>query len=386
MRTAHRYAAAALFRATSLSSFLLEPSGMSGFSTMASTAREVAAEVSEKNVTFMAAGIAYNAFVSLAPLVLLLLFVASFVGGGLEARLVSLTHRSFPRPIAEAVARIFDDSASAGASLVGLVVVVWGTLKLFRGLDTAFSEIFETEGKNSFVDQLVDGVVVLVALVVAIVATVGASAAFATFADSVPYLGYVVPLLLVVGMMLAFLPMYYRFPDTDVDWNHVLPGVAFSAVGWAALQGLFQVYLVLKGNGSESFFGGVVVIVTWLYFSGIVLLIGAVITAVLAGDATGAPGGVGRGATSYETEREESMSRGEFADHLEALRAELTGRYEKPRSTLETERNDRYPQPAGDIEVVERSSSGENGEEWTVQFTWRAAPAEPAEEADERPE
>jgi membrane protein len=51
--------------------------------------RQVAAEFSEKNVSFMAAGIAYNAFVSLAPLLVLLLLVVSVVGGGLQQRLIT---------------------------------------------------------------------------------------------------------------------------------------------------------------------------------------------------------------------------------------------------------------------------------------------------------
>jgi membrane protein len=53
------------------------------------TGAQILAEVSEKNVPFMAAGIAYNAFVSLAPLLILLLLLASTTGAGLEDRLVA---------------------------------------------------------------------------------------------------------------------------------------------------------------------------------------------------------------------------------------------------------------------------------------------------------
>lgn len=344
---------------------------MGALSRLTDTTKQVGTEISEKNVTFMAAGIAYNAFVSLAPMLLLLLFVVSVFGGGLEGRIVALARSSLPGPIADVIARVFQDgSAVAGASVIGLVALVWGTLKIFRGLDTAFSEIYETEGQNSFVDQVRDGVVVLVALVVAIIATVGASSVFTTFSDTIPFLGYLTPVGLVVGLVIAFLPMYYRFPDTDVDWNHVLPGVFFAAIGWAVLQALFQVYLTFKGGGSGSFFGGVIVVVTWLYFSGVVLLVGAVINAVLGGYATGTPGGVGQGASSIETEREESMTRDEFDDYLREIREQVTGRHEAVYSTLDTEKKSRYPRPGGNIEVVEHSSSTDDGKEWTVQFRW----------------
>ncbi|MDS0294318.1 YihY/virulence factor BrkB family protein [Halogeometricum luteum] len=347
---------------------------MTSVSHIAETGKRVLTEASEKNVTFMAAGIAYNAFVSLAPMLLLLFFVVSVVGGGLEARIVDLAWTSLPRPIADVVAQIFlGESTVTGASLVGVVALVWGTLKIFRGLDTAFSEIYETTAENSFVDQLRDGAVVFVALVVAVVSIVGASSVFARFSDAVPFVGYLLPAGLVAGLVVAFLPMYYEFPDADVDWRNVLPGVVFAAVGWAALQALFQVYLTFKGGGSGSFFGGVIVVVTWLYFSGIVLLVGAVINAVVGGYATGTPGGVGTGATSWETEHEKSMTRDEFDDYLQGLRARTTGRYETSSSTLAPDdgRETREMRPEGAVEVKEHTVHADDEEELVVRCEWR---------------
>ena len=66
--------------------------------------KAVATEFSEKNVPFMAAGIAYNAFLSLVPILAVLLVVVSAVGGGLERRIVALAGRSLPGPIADVVA------------------------------------------------------------------------------------------------------------------------------------------------------------------------------------------------------------------------------------------------------------------------------------------
>ncbi|WP_137284725.1 YhjD/YihY/BrkB family envelope integrity protein [Halorussus salinisoli] len=336
--------------------------------------KRVYSDFSEKNVTFMAAGIAYNAFVSLAPMLLLLLLVVSAFGGGLEGRIVAVAGNWLPGPIANVVQQIFEgESSAAGASVVGLVVLVWGTLKIFRGLDTAFSEIYETENKNSFVDQLKDGLVVLVALVVAIVSTIGLTVAFSRFSDTIPFLGILTPLVLVAGLVLAFYPMYYRFPDTDVGLDDVLPGVVFAAVGWAALQGLFQVYLTFKDPGSGSFFGSVVLVVTYLYFSGLVLLLGAVINAVIGEHSSGQPGGVGRGATSYDTEREETLDRDELAAYLGDLRSELAGRYDGMRPTTDSDDGDRHPRPDGDVELVEHQTVDGDERRWTVTLQWDVA-------------
>ncbi|WP_458188133.1 YihY/virulence factor BrkB family protein [Haladaptatus sp. NG-WS-4] len=346
---------------------------MVALGTLWALAKRVVSDFSEKNVTFMAAGIAYNAFVSLAPLLLLLLFVVSVFGGGLEARIATVAGRWLPGPIANVVRDIFRESSSAtSVSFVGLVVLVWGTLKIFRGLDTAFSEIYETETKNSFLDQVVDSLVVLGSLIVAIVATVGVSAVFAWFSNTISFIGYLTPVVLVLGLVVAFFPIYYRFPDADVQTGDVLPGVVFAAVGWAALQGLFQVYLLLKDPGSGSFLGSIIVIVTYLYFSGLVLLLGAVINAVVGDHSSGSPGGVGRDATSFDTEETASLNRDELADYLRELREELCGRYEGVRSARTASDEVDHPRPAGDVELVEHSSVEDDTKQWAITLRWKA--------------
>jgi membrane protein len=355
--------------------------------------KRLASEFSEKNVSFMAGGIAYNALVSLAPLLILLLTFVSVGGGGLEDRLVGAVERSLPGPIADVVVQILSvETTATGASVVGLVVLVWGTLKIFRGLDTAFSEIYETEANNSFLDQVVDGVVVLVALAVSVVTTVAVSAVFAAFSEAVPFVGALTPLVLVAGLVLAFFPMYYRFPDADVGWRDVLPGTLFAALGWAALQAVFQVYLLFKGGGSESFFGGVLVVVTWLYFSGLVLLLGAVLNAVLGAHASGDPGGIGRGAASgtADVERSEPLARDELASYLRDRRKQLTGHYaemhptaeptetrhlagdEEVRELVGTLRRVRpVRSPDDEVEVIERSGRDGDGQVKSITLRWR---------------
>ncbi|MFC7139531.1 YihY/virulence factor BrkB family protein [Halosimplex aquaticum] len=328
-------------------------------------------DVSDKNVTFMAAGLAYNAFVSLAPLLLILFVVLNVVGGGLEARVVDAAQQYLPGPIAEVVSGLFSgDAGSGGASVIGLVVLVWGALKIFRGLDTAFSEIYETTAENSLVDKLRDGLVVLGALVVAVLATVGVSAAVALFADAIPVLSYVSPLVLLGGLVLAFFPMYYVFPDVDAGIWDVLPGAVFAAVGWAAFQALFQVYLSFSDPGSSSFFGGVIVVVTYLYFSALVLLVGAVINAVTGEHSSGRPGGVGRGAAKARTKRDQSLDRDQLDAYLRGLDERLTARYDAPDDGADA---DRPPRPDGPVHLVESVRDEADGQRWTVELSWRVS-------------
>ncbi|MFC4359011.1 YihY/virulence factor BrkB family protein [Halobium salinum] len=363
---------------------------MSSSSGVVSTAKAVKNEFSGKNVTFMAGSIAYNAFVSLVPLLVLLLLAATVFGGGeLDRRILALIEQNAPGAVASIVNTMLKSSGgAAGAGAVGLVTLVWGTLKIFRGLDTAFSEIYETVNENTFTEQIKDGLVVLVALVVAIVGTAAITAVFGVFSDTVPFLGFATPLVLVVGLVVAFLPMYYFFPDADVEVREVLPGTVFAAVGWAALQAVFQIYLSTTGKTDPSdVLSGIVILLTWLYFSGIILLLGAVVNAVIGDHSSGAAGGVGADSGFEESvgpdrRRDVRFTAGEAAPYLARLREDLTGRYEGMRPT--TDGGQARPRPAGEIALAEGAAEkaddeDEDGAErphWEIRIRYPYTPDE----------
>ena len=247
--------------------------------------RKVLDEFRAENVTFMAGSIAYQAFVSLLPLLVLVLLAVSTVGDEqVAAQVTSLTQSFLPRAARTLLGNALDESSgTTGASVIGVVTLLWGSLKIFRGLDTAFSDIYDTEAENSFVDQLIDGLVVFVTVGLAIAAAGVATTVFALF-EWIPFIGLLSPLLLVISLTIAFFPIYYLFPDMDVSPRETLPGVAVAAVGWTLLQALFQVYVSFSSKTSAyGILGAILLLLTWLYFAGLVLLLGAVVNAVIAG-------------------------------------------------------------------------------------------------------
>ena len=254
--------------------------------------RAVVRETRRENVSLLAASIAYSAFVSLLPLLAILLFVTLAIGREtLAERVIELTEGILV-PTAQGVLSdaLANASARAGASLVGAVTLLWGTLKVFRGLDVAFSEIYDTVEEDAFLDRLKDSLVVFVALAFAVIMAVAAGAVFAAF-ENHPLVAVLNPLLLIVGLSVSFFPIYYVFPDLDLSPREVLPGALLAAVGWTGLQTLFQLYVVLVDKQEVyGVLGGILLLLTWLYLSGFTLLVGGVVNAVLAGRAgTDAP-------------------------------------------------------------------------------------------------
>ena len=252
--------------------------------------RAIVTEFQEENISFMAGSIAYYAFVSMFPLLLLALLVASFVGGQAFADYVVQLTGQYLTPAAEDIVTksINQASNAASFSILGFAALLWSVLKVFRGIDVAFSSLYHSPGQNGIVDQVKDALVVLVGIAVAVVAMVAAGLVVA-FLPNLPYVGTLSFVFLIAALTVAFLPIYYVFPDTDVSVRDVLPGTVFAAIGWALLQGLFRVYTNYSSTGElYGAIGGVILLVTWLYFGALILLIGVAVNVVLAGESEAA--------------------------------------------------------------------------------------------------
>ncbi|WP_293032379.1 YhjD/YihY/BrkB family envelope integrity protein [Natronococcus sp.] len=323
-------------------------------------AKSVVAGIQEKNVPFMAASIAYHAFISLIPLLVLLFFLVSLLGDEqLAADVAATTEGVLPESGQIMLEDALTESpATAGASIIGLVTLVWGSLKIFRGLDTAFSEIYGTTAESSLLGEVRDGIIVLGAITLALVAASAATIAFAILPD-VPFLGLINPLLLIVGLSIAFMPMYYFFPKMEVTVREVLPGVAVAAVGWAALQSLFQVYVSLAADSeSGGAIGAILLLLTWLYFGGMILLVGAVVNATRSNEVA-----LGEDADDEVTVQKRKFDRSRrtnerLREELEQLRRERN----KLRQDLEAHRSRRYDleDRVGDLEGRVHTLEDEN--------------------------
>jgi membrane protein len=247
-----------------------------------SVLRAIVHEVRVENLPFMAGSIAYHAFVSLLPLLVLLVFaVSSLADATLTDRILTVVEvvvtPSGRGLVKDAIAA---ENPSRGVSLFGGAVLLWTTLRIFRGLDQAFSDLYESRPRNKILDQFGDGLVVLVAVAGAVIAA-GIVRSVVRFGPGL--VGSVFQTAFVVlGLSLALFPMFYLFPDVDVSVREVLPGAVFAAGGITVLESLFRLYVEVGGTArSYGILGGILVLLTWLYLVGLTVLMGAAVNAVL---------------------------------------------------------------------------------------------------------
>ncbi|WP_324759342.1 YihY/virulence factor BrkB family protein [Haloarcula sp. GH36] len=235
-------------------------------------------EVRTEKITFLAGSIAYHAFLSILPLLLLLLAILQQTRSiALRDSIVRIMQLVLTSQASDVIQQGLAQ-ADTSVSLLGVAILVWGALRIFRGLDTAFSDIYETERANTFVDQLGDGLLLLVTVALAIVGASVLGDLFAVSGDGL-LAGVLRGAVTTAGLFLVFYPMYYIFPDADCSFVEVVPGTAFAAVGIAVAQVVFTTFK--SGSAGGNLVASILVLLTWLYVVGLVILLGVVINAVL---------------------------------------------------------------------------------------------------------
>lgn len=240
----------------------------------------------EAGVAFTAAGVAYYALVALLPLlVLVFLALATLRGETVARRLVlgagELLSPTGRRLLREAVLSATGRVETAG---LGVAVLLWGGVRLFRALDTAFAQVYGTGGESTLAGELRDAAVALGAVVLAATAVAAGGAVLGSVADGSGLLGVllrtVVRLLVLVVLLV---PLYYVLPEPSVGVPEVLPGAVVAAGGWLLLRVAFDTYVGLAGgNALYGAFAGLVLFVSLLYVASLVVLVGATVNAVVA--------------------------------------------------------------------------------------------------------
>ena len=248
------------------------------------TVRNIVAVLRENFATLVAGSLAYSAFMSVIPLLTLALIVSSVSGQQWLIDRVLEMAESYVTPAAISLLEdaLQNASGRAAASIFSVLLLFWSGLRVFRGLDTAFSLFYNTTESLSFLQQIRDALVVLGMLAVAVIAAVGFGMLGRYFAF-LPAAWLLGPVLLVVPLVVVFLPIYYVFPNLELTVREVLPGVFLAAIGWAVLQSVFQLYTSYAGqNAVYGTIGAVLLVLTWLYVASLLLLVGIAVNVVLA--------------------------------------------------------------------------------------------------------
>ena len=247
-------------------------------------------EFSEDDCSTLASAIAYSAFFSIFPLLLAATAILGFVVSDPQTRndIMSSVYANMPASggfVSQTLQGVIEHRGSV--SVVAVLLLIVSGRGVFQSVVHALNRAFETPkergliGTTVLVFVLLFGVGLLLVLSILVTAIIQALASISVLGLG-PYKDTIIltPIQVVLSLLVSlamFELLYLAAPNTEQTWRDVLPGAIVAAILFEIAKLVF-VWYVKNFMGTDNVYGaigGVIVLLTWCYFSAMILLIGA---------------------------------------------------------------------------------------------------------------
>jgi membrane protein len=259
-------------------------------------ARRAVATMSERNLSLVAAGVAFYGLLSMAPAIAALAAIYGLVADPAAIRThLGLLEEVAPPAAYEAVlsqAQALDAARGrtlGWAGIIGLALSVWtarvGVGAMMTGVCIAYRE---PPSRGFLLDLAITWLLTLAMVVVAAVA-IGAVVVTPAVVALVPLPGFAEGAARVLRWPIALLAVMaalgalYRYgpPRSDARLSWITPGAVAATGLWLAASMAFSAYVTRFGAYNETYgtLGAVAALMTWLWIGALAALFGAALNA-----------------------------------------------------------------------------------------------------------
>jgi len=247
----------------------------------------------EDNTTLIAAALAYYFLLAVFPLLVVGFSIIpyfnispqdamDFFSSILPAEIASL----FQENIVGLV-----QTPRGGLLTAGIIGALWSASNGINAFIKSSNEAYDVEETRSFiVVRLISlGLTLgmIIAVVVAIILPVFGDVILQLF-SSITGISFGMEILLQVlrwvisiVVLTTLIMCLYRFaPNKKIPFKHIIPGALTASVLWQVISFGFSIYVSNFGNYSATYgsLGGIIVLMIWFYLTGLILMIGAMLT------------------------------------------------------------------------------------------------------------
>ena len=254
----------------------------------------------ENNVTMLASALAYSSFFAIPSVLIVATGLFTLIAGPQTiTNLIQHLHGVIP---GQATSLLSDSllraDAHPGTSLVmtilGFILAVWSVTGAMNAYMLAVNIAYERKDRRSFLKKRIVALkmaaVISVAFALVAVLTIFGPVVEHSIASRIGQAGRVLDIvwwiaqwpILLAGLLVAFATLLYLGPDVEQPkWRLLTPGSLVAAVLWIAASGLFAVYTATFASYNKTWgaLSAVIVMLTWLWISGMALLLAAEINA-----------------------------------------------------------------------------------------------------------
>ena len=250
-------------------------------------------EMLNDGIPGLAAQTAYYFFFSLFPLFLFLTPLLGVVGdeqktfGFIMQKLSGAIPADAFRMVSDVVRQVVFDKDAPGVASVGALLALWSGSNIFSSLMDALNRAYDVkETRPWWKTKIISVLAVVVAGVILVTATVILVGGEDVVNVIVGWIGLdgssrqiwavmQVPLavLMLIGLAWA---QFLILPNLRQNKWHALTGAVVATLLWIIVTLVFRLYVQSFGNYNKTYgaFGGIIVLLTWMYLSMLVLLAG----------------------------------------------------------------------------------------------------------------
>jgi membrane protein len=257
----------------------------------------------EDNAFKLSASLSYYTVFALGPLLIIVLSLAGMIYGKEAARgqlykdLSGLVEPEVALQIQQIIANAMHTHATTIGAIIGFIILFIGATGVFTEIQGSINFIWSVKAKPkkgwlkylgnrllSFSLVLGLGFLLLVSLVVNTLLTLLSTRLTKLFPHYTVYLFNVINMVVILTVITGLFAVIYKvLPDAIISWKDALIGAAFTALLF--LLGKFLIGYYLERINLDITYGtaaSIVVILTWVYYSSLILYFGAEFTKVYA--------------------------------------------------------------------------------------------------------